>query len=188
MRFNRGPTSAAGFTDECADFTGEDRFCVGRPFRAAAALPRGAPAGKPAAGPKPCPTREFFYIIEEMLREAPALAVRLLNWFPYLRQNPALEGDLLELFAAGKSQAWYWRQAFAIICAGMLRNLQEFREYLAAMCIGWAAQAAIVLCLVRAGLPRENHGLIAVGSALLVWLAPYFVMVHIRERVVGRTS
>jgi hypothetical protein len=123
-----------------------------------------------------------------MLREPPALAVRILNWFPYLRQNPALEGDLLELFGAGKSQAWYWRQTLAIVAAGMLRNLHEFREYLAAMCIGWAAQTAIVLCLVHAGLPGENHGVLAVGSALLLWLAPFFLIDYLRQKVVGPTS
>ena len=39
------------------------KVCVGQPFRAAAALLRGAPGGSPAAGRKACPTGSGAFVI-----------------------------------------------------------------------------------------------------------------------------
>ena len=41
---------------------------------------------------------------------APTAAGWLLRWFTSSRHRESLEGDLLEEIAAGRSQAWYWRQ------------------------------------------------------------------------------
>lgn len=49
------------------------------------------------------------------MRSPPGLATWLVRRFASLRYREALLGDLEELFAAGRSRAWYWRQALAAV-------------------------------------------------------------------------
>ena len=50
-----------------------------------------------------------------MIRSAPPLANWLIRRFVSSRHREALLGDLAELFAAGRSRSWYWRQALTAV-------------------------------------------------------------------------
>ena len=56
-------------------------------------------------------------------REPPRLAVWLLKrWAsPYRRES--LLGDLLEMYRAGRSRTWYWRQVIAALTLARARAL-----------------------------------------------------------------
>lgn len=92
-----------------------------------------------------------------MFRRPPALAVWLLDRLGYIRQNPALAGDLLEEFRNGRSAGWYWRQTFAVIANGFRRNITSLVPYLLAVSAGYAAQFASSYALWSLRFPREVH-------------------------------
>lgn len=59
-------------------------------------------------------------------REPPRIAVWLLTQWASPYQRESLLGDLLEMYQAGRSRMWYWRQvAAALVLAGAraLRSL-----------------------------------------------------------------
>ena len=52
-------------------------------------------------------------------REPPRMAVWLLKRWASPYQRESLVGDLLEMYRAGRSRTWYWRQVItALILAG----------------------------------------------------------------------
>jgi len=63
--------------------------------------------------------------------DPPHIATWMLeHWTPGLR-NDALAGDLLEQFRSGRSDravAWYWRQVFAAIASGCIREILNHRS------------------------------------------------------------
>jgi hypothetical protein len=58
-------------------------------------------------------------------REPPRMAVWLLKQWasPYRRES--LLGDLLEMYRAGRSRAWYWRQVMAALILARVRPLRS---------------------------------------------------------------
>lgn len=57
--------------------------------------------------------------------EPPVLATWLLEHVPFSNSNDALAGDLLEDFQQRRSVAWYWRQVFAAILVGFVRDVRN---------------------------------------------------------------
>jgi len=57
--------------------------------------------------------------------QPPRLAVALLN--RVVPQEEPLTGDLVEEFAAGRSRAWFWRQAIAAAALTAFRRSDEVR-------------------------------------------------------------
>ena len=57
--------------------------------------------------------------------QPPRLAVALLN--RVVPQEEPLTGDLVEEFAAGRSRAWFWRQAIAAVALTAFRRSDEVR-------------------------------------------------------------
>jgi len=57
-------------------------------------------------------------------REPPRIAVWLLKQWasPYLRES--LVGDLLEMYLAGRSRTWYWRQVITALIFARVRTLR----------------------------------------------------------------
>jgi len=55
----------------------------------------------------------------------PVLATWLLEHIRFSRTDQALAGDLLEDFRNGRTVAWYWRQVFAAIIVGFLREARS---------------------------------------------------------------
>jgi hypothetical protein len=57
-------------------------------------------------------------------REPPRMAVWLLKQWasPYRRES--LLGDLLEMYRAGRSRTWYWRQVMAALILARARALR----------------------------------------------------------------
>jgi hypothetical protein len=57
-------------------------------------------------------------------REPPRLALWLLMNFasPYRRES--LAGDLLEMYLAGRSRVWYWRQVMAALLVARAQGLR----------------------------------------------------------------
>jgi len=60
-----------------------------------------------------------------MNRQPPRLALALLN--RVIPQEEPLTGDLVEEFGAGRSRAWFWRQAIAAAALSTFRRSDEVR-------------------------------------------------------------
>jgi hypothetical protein len=64
--------------------------------------------------------------------------------------DPSLRGDLIEEFRSGRSAAWYWRQALAVLAIGCLRDLRNHRRELvfgafwSMLAPGWLFLAGVV--------------------------------------------
>jgi len=123
-------------------------------------------------------------------REPPRLADWLLRQFHFARRNPALTGDLLEMFRAGRSRAWYWRQTLAIVAWGVARNAWIFREYLGALSFGWLLQAAIVAMLASLRWPHPAHGIARLWAiaAVVLYLMMGIAICEVKTAMFGRTS
>lgn len=59
------------------------------------------------------------------LREPPRFAVWLLRNISAGEHDEALEGDLLEVFALGRSNAWYWRQVAVACVLSLIRRVVD---------------------------------------------------------------
>jgi hypothetical protein len=101
-----------------------------------------------------------------MARRPPVLATWLLERLGYMRQNPALAGDLQEEFLGGRPAVWYWRQAFMIVVNGGVRNAAVLQDYLKAHLVGFTLQVPAVFALWRMGVPGKIH---AWGRACWRW-------------------
>jgi hypothetical protein len=118
----------------------------------------------------------------------PALATWLLERLGYMRQNPALAGDLQEEFLGGRSVGWYWRQAFMIVMNGVVRNAAVLQDYLKAYLVGFALQIPVVLALCRMGVPGKVHGLGSGVLAVVALLATFVVWGEVQSRVTGEKA
>jgi len=120
-------------------------------------------------------------------RKPPSLATWLLEGLGHTRANPALAGDLLEEFAAGRSQAWYWRQALMVMVSGTARNARIYRSYFRAVLIGFAAQSAAAVALWWLHAPPRVHGVVWVISTGVLALSVFAALAAVKERVTGQT-
>jgi hypothetical protein len=85
--------------------------------------------------------------------EPPVLATWLLEHVRFSNTDEALTGDLLEDFRHGRSVAWYWRQVFAAILVGFLREVRSH----------WvlAIRAAVIGVTLNCGVLVLGHELLA---------------------------
>lgn len=60
-----------------------------------------------------------------IIREPPKLAKWLLKRWSSPYQRDSLLGDLNELYCAGRSPVWYWRQALAAVILGRASALRS---------------------------------------------------------------
>jgi hypothetical protein len=58
-------------------------------------------------------------------REPPKMAVWLLKQWASPYQRESLVGDLLEMYRAGRSRMWYWRQVIAALILARARALRS---------------------------------------------------------------
>jgi hypothetical protein len=58
-------------------------------------------------------------------REPPRMAVWLLKQLSSPYQRESLLGDLLEMYRAGRSRTWYWRQVIAALILAQARALRS---------------------------------------------------------------
>jgi len=58
-------------------------------------------------------------------REPSRMAVWLLKRWASPYQRESLLGDLLEMFRAGRSRTWYWRQVIAALILARTRTLRS---------------------------------------------------------------
>ncbi len=102
----------------------------------------------------------------------PTLAHWLLDRLRYLRNNPALAGDLQEEFESGRSSRWYWHQTLTIIARGMRQNLADYWDLVAVILTGMAAGLGVAILTWRFWIPFAKISLLpAVASLAFVWLA-----------------
>jgi hypothetical protein len=57
------------------------------------------------------------------MREAPGLAIWLLNHFGASAQNDAILGDITEQYASGRSPGWFWKQVISAIAISTFREM-----------------------------------------------------------------
>jgi hypothetical protein len=57
-------------------------------------------------------------------REPPKIAVWLLKHWASPYQRESLVGDILEMYRAGRSRTWYWRQAMVALILAQARALR----------------------------------------------------------------
>ena len=60
-------------------------------------------------------------------RVPPKLAVWLLKQWASPYQRESLVGDLLEMYRAGRSRSWYWRQVIAALILAQTRALRSLQ-------------------------------------------------------------
>jgi hypothetical protein len=58
-------------------------------------------------------------------REPPKMALWLLRQWASPYQRESLMGDLLEMYRAGRSRTWYWRQVLAALILARARALHS---------------------------------------------------------------
>jgi hypothetical protein len=58
-------------------------------------------------------------------REPPRIAVWLLKQWASPYQRESLLGDLFEMYRAGRSRTWYWRQVIAALILARARALRS---------------------------------------------------------------
>ena len=83
----------------------------------------------------------------------PVLATWLLEHLRFSNTDEVLAGDLLEDFQHGRSVAWYWRQVFAAILVGFIREVRHH----------WvlAIRAAVIGLTLNCGVLVLVHDLLA---------------------------
>jgi hypothetical protein len=59
-------------------------------------------------------------------REPPRMAVWLLKRWASPYQRESLSGDLLEMYRAGRSRMWYWREVTTALILARVRALRSF--------------------------------------------------------------
>ena len=93
-------------------------------------------------------------------REPPRVALWLLRRWASPYQRESLVGDLLEMYCAGRSRGWYWRQVLAALLLARARGLRALLR---------GGFATAVLRLVNALLLA---GVIALGIGSLTQADP----------------
>jgi hypothetical protein len=85
-------------------------------------------------------------------REPPKLAVwLLLHWAsPYRRDS--LAGDLLEMYRAGRSRAWYWRQVIAALLHARARSLRSLSRKSLGTALGRLVNALLLAAAIALGI------------------------------------
>jgi hypothetical protein len=104
-------------------------------------------------------------------REPPKMAVWLLRRWgsPYHRES--LLGDLLEMYCAGRSRVWYWREVITALIFARVRALRT---------LPWASFGTALLRLVNVLLLA---GIIALGIGSLTEADPTRIdSLHIHTR------
>jgi hypothetical protein len=97
-----------------------------------------------------------------------------LNRFGCAHQNPPLAGDILEEFQNGRSAAWYWRQALAVIATGLARNARLFWRPVAASVLIWAVEAGIAFALWRVQEPPRPHN-VGLEAVLMAFFGSFLL-------------
>jgi len=93
--------------------------------------------------------------------EPPVLAAWILEHIRFSSTDEALVGDLLEEFRHGRPAAWYWRQVFAALLVGFVREVRNH----------WVlAIRAVVIGLT------VNYGALVLGHDALVTLYRHRVL------------
>jgi hypothetical protein len=105
----------------------------------------------------------------------------------YLRQNPALAGDLLEEFQSGRSSAWYWRQALMVIVTAPGRKSAVSRLYVKAMFGGFAAQFPFTYMLWRLDLLPKVQGFGQWSLAVLAAIAMIASLSFLEDVIAARS-
>jgi hypothetical protein len=78
------------------------------------------------------------------MKSPPALATVLLNRLG--PRDPSIVGDLYEEFGAGRSRAWFWRQAIAAVAYGAAADIRcAPGRAIVAIATGWSVTAAVFL-------------------------------------------
>lgn len=90
-----------------------------------------------------------------MSTQPPRLALALLDRF--VPDEEPLAGDLIEEFAAGRSRAWFWRQAIAAAALAVFRRSDEVRP----LRLVDGAPARMPLPSTTTGAPRRTVNLTA---------------------------
>ena len=80
-------------------------------------------------------------------RDPPQIAVWMLEHMTSGVRDEALAGDLLEVFRRGRSDGWYWRQAFGACVVSWFESLRA-RASMLVFAILWTIMAPAwnVLC------------------------------------------
>ena len=89
------------------------------------------------------------------------LAVWLLRYLCPSRNREAITGDLLERFAEGRSDGWFWRQVLVATVAGAL---SQFSLLWTEICLA-AAGTALIWCIPWGRI----FPIAAIGSGLMNW-------------------
>jgi hypothetical protein len=100
-------------------------------------------------------------------REPPRMAAWLLKQFASPYQRESLVADLLEMYHAGRSRRWYWRQVITALILARARSLRSVpRTALGTAALGTARTGlgTVLLRLVNALLVA---GIIALGIGSL---------------------
>jgi hypothetical protein len=80
----------------------------------------------------------------------PAIAVWLLQRFAASTWSDALVGDLVEEYGRGRSRAWFWRQAVAVIAANVRMEIAGHKLLaVRAIVAGFASFALFTMLMVR---------------------------------------
>ena len=90
----------------------------------------------------------------------PRLAVELLRYLCPSRNREAITGDLLERFAEGRSDGWFWRQVLVAVLVGAASQFKLLTE----ICFA-AAGTALIWCVPWG----QIFPIDAMGSDLMNW-------------------
>jgi hypothetical protein len=116
-------------------------------------------------------------------RTPPKIATWLMKSLGYLKQNPALEGDLLEEFRTGaRSTGWYWWQTAFVIATNIRKNAWGLLGEFAILC---AVQVLIDLCLWRARAQFEMGKMDAPAFLSSPIIMGFFVVQFLRKKPIG---
>jgi hypothetical protein len=116
-------------------------------------------------------------------RIPPKIATWLMKSLGYLKQNPALEGDLLEEFRTGaRSTGWYWRQTAVVIATNIRKNAWGLLGEFAILC---AVQVLIDLCLWRSRAQVKVGKMDAPAFLSVPIIVGFFVVQFLRKKPIG---
>ena len=118
-------------------------------------------------------------------RQAPALALWLLDRLGFAGGNAPLVGDLLEEFRNGRSALWFWRQTLTVLANSITRRVAPLQIYWIAVLVGFAAQLPLSLLLFHLHRSRPAHG---VGWTIALFLLVCIggALIHLLGRLLGR--